>query len=272
MKANDSDSENSNPPQQRWYEQQQTVSQSVKLLETFPAEYQDILGETMIGLAEKHCQVHELLENLRQFGPDKVLSLFKAKSKRRSHDQIETVHKALNCLYVLSDDQRIFIAIKVIKVVGHFFEYFSICRETSQPTRREILQTLSTAFIQDKLEDTADHLSQFYPSMTLPNGPTLKSIRDRLNQSKSRDYEEEIALFQAQSFNQAASPMSQTEAQSFNQDTSPMSQTEAKTPSDSKQGLTTDSTQIASAPRREKDETLAQDNLGMKIRLDKFEF
>jgi hypothetical protein len=253
MKANDSDSKNSNPPQQRWYEQQQTVSQSVKLLETFPAEYQDILGETMIGLAEKHCQVHELLENLRQFGPDKVLSLFKAKSKRRSHDQIETVHKALNCLYVLSDDQRIFIAIKVIKVVGHFFEYFSICRETSQPTRREILQTLSTAFIQDKLEDTADHLSQFYPSMILPNGPTLKSIRDRLNQSKSRDYEEEIALFQAQS---------------FNQDASPISPPDAKTPSDSKQALT----QIASAPRREKDETLAQDNLGMKIRLDKFEF
>lgn len=253
MKANDSHPENSNPPQQRWYEKQQTVSQSVKLLETFPAEYQDILGETVIGLAEKHCQVHELLENLRQLGPDKVLSLFKAKSKRRGNDQNETVHKALNCLYVLSDDQRLFIATKVIKVVGHFFEYFSICRETSQPARREILQTLSIAFIQEKLEDTADHLSQFYPSMTLPNGPTLKSIRDRVNQSKSRAYEEEMALFQAQSFNQGASPMSPPEA---------------RTPSNSKQGLTADSAQITSAPLREKDETLAQDNLGMKIRLD----
>ncbi|WP_373531899.1 hypothetical protein [Vampirovibrio sp.] len=244
-----------NPPQQRWYDKEQTVARSVRLIKTFPTDYQEVLGETVIGLAEKHCGVNALLENLRQLGPDKVLNLFKAKSKSRNYDQNATLHKAMNCLYVLPEDQRIFIAIKVIDVVGHFFEYLIICQETRQPSRQDILQDLSHAFIQETLEDTANHLSQFHPSMTLPNGPTLKSIRDRIHQSKSKGYIEEIALFQGSVLNPSGG-----------QNPSP----EVINTLQSKPASGTDTPPTTTAPLRESDETVAQDNRGMKIRQDKF--
>jgi hypothetical protein len=263
MEANDSNPKNLNPPQQRWYEKQETLSSSVTLLKAFPADYQSILGDTTIKLAEKHYQADERLKNLRLLGPNAVLSMFKSKHKRRDYDKNETVHKAVNCLYVLSDDERLFIATKVIEVAGHFLEYFSICLETGQPVSKEVLQVLSTAFIQERLEDTAAHLSQFYPSMTLPNGPTLKSIRERINQSKSRGYKEEVVLFQTRFFNQDASQMSSPK----DARTTP---SEQDSTSDSTQ-ISTHSKQTTSAPAKEKDETLAQDNRGMKIRLDKFD-
>lgn len=286
MEANEPRRDSSSPPYQRWYDKQQTVSKSVRLLETFPMEYQEVLGDTMIRLAEKHCQVGELLENLRKLGPEKVLSLFKAKSKGRGYDQNETVHKAMNYLYVLPEKERIFIATQVIEVVGYLFEYFSICRETGQPTSRDVVQGLSTAFVRGQLKDTVEHLARFYPSMILPNGPTLRAIRARIAQNKNRAYQEEIAAFRARAtdkgttsnaFTQAAgtaskntlSPIMETfleqaSVKSPKEDAPESFKSAADTPP------TFEPMPKEDRPKREKDETVAQDNRGMKIKLDKF--
>lgn len=286
---------------QRWYDKQQTVSKSVRLLENFPDQYREILAETMIRLSEKHCRANEIMTRLRDLSPEKVLSLFKAKDKQRWLDQNETVHHAMNVLYVLPEEERIFIATQVIEVTGYLLEYVIICERTNQLSQQEIIRGLCTAFVRGQLKNTAEYLSAFYPSMHLPNGPTLQSIRLQLSQSRANAYAEELTTFRAlaeQSHEQnGLSEFGQSPAQLQNAHlkdsallngvnrTSPAlqeaqaqpqtaaSQTQPTTSAAEAQSENITPLQPAKAKlERDKDETVAQDNRGMKIKLDKFDF
>jgi hypothetical protein len=278
MDANEHIKPNDGPTYTRWYDRQQTVSKSVKLLESFPVDYQEVLGDTIIKLAGKHCDAEALMADLRALGPEKVLNIFKAKSKNRGYDQNETVHKAMNYMYVLPDENRVFIATQVIEVVGHLFEYFSICRETGQAPAREVVQSLSNAFVRGQLNDTVEHLTQFYPSMNLPNGPTLKSIRSQISKARTQAYEEEIAQYKSK---QVIGAMKRPTSIVPEKPQKPQMSIQPEIKSAEPPPVTDITESVETAPQlaqpaadpseKVKDETLAQDNRGMKIRLDKFE-
>lgn len=137
----------------RWYDQQQTVSRSVTLMESFPSEFQVILGESIIEIAENQCHVDELMAQLRTLGPEKVLNLFKSKSKRRSYDDKQSVHQAMNYMYILPDGDRIFIANHIIALVDYFYEYFKLCREEMVQPSTNIARQVSKAYLQGDLTD-----------------------------------------------------------------------------------------------------------------------
>jgi len=137
----------------RWYDQQATVSKSVTLIESFPVEFQVILGESILSLAENHCQVKELMAELKSLGPEKVLSLFKSKSKRRSYDNQQELHQAMNYLYVLPDESRIYIATHIIALTNYFYEYFKICKEGGVQPSANIARQVSKAYLEGDLHD-----------------------------------------------------------------------------------------------------------------------
>lgn len=112
----------------RWYDQDPTLSKSVHLIGTFPNEIQGIVAEAIMRLAERECNIKELLENLRSLGPDKVLGMYKSKNKRRKYDGNGTVHQALNYMFILSDSNRLFMAGKIIEIVNHIYDYLRICK------------------------------------------------------------------------------------------------------------------------------------------------
>ncbi len=232
-----------NPSKTRWYEKEENVALSVNLMESFPLSHEPLIGETLSRLAEKHCQVSQFLKNPRTLPPEKVLSLFKAKSKARSYDKVESLHHAMNCLYVLPETQRTLIATHVITVVDHLMEYFAICQHTNQPVDNAIMQGITDSFVAGNFKNTVAHLSTFYPSMTLPNGPTMQAIRNQLNQSKAKAYAEELATWR-QSLGEAEKAKSPAvESESGNE----------------------------SKPPPKKDETVALGNRDMKIKLDKLD-
>ncbi|WP_303673482.1 hypothetical protein [Vampirovibrio chlorellavorus] len=228
-------------PKARWYEAEEEVALSVEMIVGFPASHKTLMGSILSRLADKHCQASHLLQNPRTLPPEKVLSLFKAKNKARSYDKIESVHHAMNCLFVLPEAERSRVATEVITVVDHIMEYFAICQYTHQPVDTAILQGIADSFIADTLKDTVTHLSTFYPSMTLPNGPTLQSIRTQLQQNRARAYADEMASWR-QSLGEpekAKAPAVKSEAES--------------------------------TPPARKDETVTLQNRDMKIRLDKLD-
>ncbi len=229
-----------NTPKARWYEAEQDVALSVEMIVGFPAIYKTLMGSILSRLADKHCQASHLLQNPRTLPPEKVLSLFKAKNKARSYDKIESVHYAMNCLYVLPEAERRRVATQVITVVDHIMEYFAICQHTNQSVDLAILQGIADSFIANTLKDTATYLSAFYPSMTLPNGPTLQSIRTQLKQSRARAYADELATWRQ----------------------SLVEPEQAKPPE----------AESAPKPPPKKDETVTLQNRDMKIKLDKLDF
>jgi len=143
----------SNNSKKRWYDQQSTVSQSVRLMESFPSEFQIALGESIIELAETQCDIEELMGQLRSLGPEKVLSLFKSKGKRRASDQLPAVHQAMNYLLVLPEGARIFIANHIIGIVDYLYEYFKICKEEGVQPSANIARQVCKAYLQGDLQD-----------------------------------------------------------------------------------------------------------------------
>lgn len=141
------------PSKKRWYDQQQAVSKSVSLMESFPSEFQIILGESVIELAEEQCHVKAIMTELRSLGPEKVLNIFKSKSKRRTSDAHQEIHQAMNYMYILPDGDRIFIANHIIALVGYFFEYFKLCKEEGVQPSANIARQVSKAYLQGDLND-----------------------------------------------------------------------------------------------------------------------
>lgn len=232
-----------NTPKARWYETERDVALSVEMIVGFPTIYKALMGSTLSRLADKHCQASQLLQNPRTLPPEKVLNLFKAKNKARSYDKIESVHHAMNCLYVLPEAERNLVATQVITVVGHLMEYISICQSTNQPVDDVIMQEITDSFVAGNFSNTFTHLSTFYPSMTLPNGPTLQAIRNQLRQNKAKAYAEEMALWRQN-----------------------LGEIEKTQPTNAKPEIP-----IEPKLQTKKDETVALDNRDMKIKLDKLD-
>lgn len=186
-----------NPEQQtqRWYDRHKTVSKSVKLLETFPLEIQAIIADGIVMLAERECQAHELLANLRSLGPEKVLGIYKSKNRRRSYDRNSTVHEAMNYLYILSEENRLFIANQVIELVNFIYDYLKSCRQYKLDARTDDVAELTKTYIESGAADAQQLLEQlqqrFSTSITeaitkgeeLFNGEAGMKIRDE----RSRD-------------------------------------------------------------------------------------
>jgi len=160
---------------QRWHDQQPTVARSVKLLEIFPPDCQILLGETIITLAEKHCKAKELMANLRSLGPEKVLSIFKSKGKRRPYDQLPTVHQALNYMFILPDNERLYIAGHVIVLVDHMVAYFKYSMEHGSPVYLSTVAALTNSYAQGQFKDLNSFLAQLQQSAEIPAGTPIET-------------------------------------------------------------------------------------------------
>ncbi len=132
----------------RWYDQDPTLSKSVQLIDTFPSEIQSIVAEAIMQLAERECNIKELLDNLRSLGPDKVLGMYKSKNKRRRYDGNSSVHQALNYMFILSDNNRLFMAGKIIEIVNHIYDYLRICKTFRKLPDPDDIQAVVDAYLE----------------------------------------------------------------------------------------------------------------------------
>ena len=182
----------------RWYDQQATVSKSISLIETFPQEFQVILGESILSLAEDRCQVKELMAELKSLGPEKVLSLFKSKSKRRSYDSQQELHQAMNYMYVLPDESRIYIATHVIEMANYLYEYFKICKEGGVQPSANIARQVTKGYLEGDLHDPNIFLTvvrkhievSSHYSFVFANQPQQEEAAERA--TKTHSYDEKL--------------------------------------------------------------------------------
>ncbi|HEY9685410.1 MAG TPA: hypothetical protein V6C52_00395 [Coleofasciculaceae cyanobacterium] len=108
---------------QRFYEQEPVVAQAVGLMFLFPEPMQEIIALGLSQIASQECQAHEVMNNVKSLGSEHVLSLYKSKRKRRNYDQNQIIHQAINHLFVLSPENRVFVSHKVIELVGFIQEF-----------------------------------------------------------------------------------------------------------------------------------------------------
>jgi hypothetical protein len=135
------------PKFKRWYDRQPKLAQGVRMLILLPDEIRTIIGEALIALANNEFDVNKHSAALRTLGNEKIIGLHKSKNRRREYDDNETLHKAMNYLYLLSDQGQDFMADHILKMMKHITLYFSACVEFQVNSNPEEIATLAATYV-----------------------------------------------------------------------------------------------------------------------------
>ena len=169
----------------RWYDRQPRLAQGVRMLFLFPSEVKSIVSEATVLIANREFQDTEELQSFRTLGTDKILGLHKSKNKRREYDQNELLHKAMNYLYILSNENQDFMAEHILKMVQYIQDYLSACKAfQTEPSVEEVAQ-VTAAYVEGGAPEAEALLAklreEFYQKMlnrtdTLPPVDFLTDI------------------------------------------------------------------------------------------------
>lgn len=130
----------------RWHDQRQEMAQAIHFLSSLPDDLQTIMGEIVIHITDKEFKVNELLTTFKSLGHEKILGLNQSKKKRRNYDNNPTLHKAINCIYVLPDEQRVLVGNQLLKLIHYVIQYFEAHKKANMPASAASLKMLAQAF------------------------------------------------------------------------------------------------------------------------------
>ncbi len=147
-------------PPKRWYDRHPKLSQSVKLMIILPDEIQSILSEGIMILANKEFCVNEKVNSFKTLGADKVLGLHKSKNKRREYDKNPQLHKAMNYLYILSEENQDSMADHIVSLVSYIQEYLKSCYQFQSDPSIEDVAEITTLYISRGTRDVEEFLAR----------------------------------------------------------------------------------------------------------------
>jgi hypothetical protein len=131
----------------RFYDQDPLVSKAVSLLLMLPGEVQTLTATYLSRIAEAEYRAHEMMQDTKTLGSDKILALYKSKQKKRDFDQNPAIHRALNYLMLLSEQHRQLIAHRLVGLIFHLQEYLKSCRMFSILPTRDQMNDVCNAYL-----------------------------------------------------------------------------------------------------------------------------
>lgn len=132
----------------RFYDRDVNVSRAVQLLLLLPFEMQTIIADGISSIAEQEFRANKLMREIKTLGTEKVLALYKSKQRKRDYDKNPAVHKAINYLLVLSDENRAWIALRIIGLIGCLQDYLRTCRTYAELPHREAVDSLTSIYVE----------------------------------------------------------------------------------------------------------------------------
>ena len=145
---------------QRWYDKKPEMSRSIQILASFPTEIQSIVSKGIVEMADKEFAANELVRSYKSLGAEKVLGLYKSKKKMRTLDKNPDVHQAMTYLYVLSEDNQLTMAHKILDLMEYIHKYFSTCKTYSQQADEKTLMLLTKTYIHQGKENAQSFLKE----------------------------------------------------------------------------------------------------------------
>lgn len=143
----------------RWYDSKPTIIKSVQILEAFPKEVQQIIAQGIIDMANNEFEASELMKSYKSMGSEKIMGLHKSQNKCRSLDQNPETYKAMSYMYVLSEENQVLMAQKIVEVSEFIYEYFKTCKVFHQDPSPEEINAITQTYVKDGSEETARFLS-----------------------------------------------------------------------------------------------------------------
>lgn len=163
------------PSFKRWYDRQPKLSRAFKLIIILPDEVRSIISESLMLIANKEFESKERDTSFKTVGSEKILGLHKSKNKRREYDQNEQLHKAMNYLYVLSDDNQDFMAEHILKMVEFIQKYFATCHEFKVKPSLEEVAVVTNTYVEKGTAEVECFLKQLREEFFLKLASSDKS-------------------------------------------------------------------------------------------------
>jgi hypothetical protein len=133
------------PEIKRWYDSKPGMSRALKMLERFPESVVQIVAEGVLTIAHRDYEISQAMKSLRSLGPDRVMGLYKSKQRRRTYDACPSLHRAVNTVYVLSDERQKFLISKMNALIDYTITYLKDCQafevEPSEDNLAELVNT-----------------------------------------------------------------------------------------------------------------------------------
>lgn len=151
----------------------------------FPPDLQSVIADGISMLAEQTFKISDILKELKSLGTENVLAFYKSKQRKRDYDQIPAVHKAINDLMILTPENRIFLAHKILGLMAHLQEYLRACkRHASVPSVDTIRETI-LLYARYGAPEAAQHLRGMEAVLVSQGSQIRPMIRKPLTQSVS---------------------------------------------------------------------------------------
>lgn len=169
---------------QRWYDSRPKMSQAARLMFAFPDEIQTIISEATLFIADREFRENERERSVRSLGREKVLGLHKSKNRRREYDYNPHLHQAMNYLYVLSEDNREFIAEHILKMVRYIQHYLETCQIAETAPRIEDVAEVTRRYVQSGEKEVEIFLKklreEFLRKMIAGKSPNMGESKDAI--------------------------------------------------------------------------------------------
>ena len=130
----------------RWYDQDPSVAAAIDVLLAMPEEIRVAICKGVVMLAEKEFKANELAKQVKSLGTDKVLGMFKAKKKQRYYDTNETLHRMMLYMFLLSEENRRYIARSIGEMKALITDYLGLCKQYSASTDQYALNSLTETY------------------------------------------------------------------------------------------------------------------------------
>jgi hypothetical protein len=91
-------------------------------------------------------------------GTEKVLAIYKSKQKKRIYDKNAAVHKAINYLMVLSENNRLWISKRIVGLMAYLQDYLKTCRLYSAPPTQQSVDALTNVYVKFGPEEVKSYL------------------------------------------------------------------------------------------------------------------
>lgn len=150
------------------------------MLTLLPDDVKTIISEAMITLANREFNISDQENAFRTLGSEKVMALHKSKNRRREYDVNETLHKAMNYLYMLSDESQDFMSEHILEMVKFIQEYFATCKEFQVPSEPEHVAKVTDTYVNSGSEGVKKFLKalrdEFYVKAFHPDRAVKRNI------------------------------------------------------------------------------------------------
>ncbi len=151
----------------RWYDDDADIYTSMELLSELPASIRKIVAQGVIEFVVENTLLGTS-DELKSFGHRRVLALIQSKAKRRWYDKDPVLHKAINNILMMADEDRKESAFRLIISLESVEAYKEYCLENDRIYEAEEAEIIVSDIFNRDYDELMDTIKQAGPKRYSP--------------------------------------------------------------------------------------------------------